>query len=121
MILAAGKGKRLRPLTDSIPKTMVPIGDKPLLEHVVRLPSSHGFAELVINLHHLPEVIVVRWLKLVLDDDQSALIVLRDKIRTERTDSLLACPHRQLETQCLPENVHVLLKPYGKVGVFTLP
>jgi len=57
MILAAGRGERLRPLTDSIPKTMVPIGDKPLLEHVVRLLSSHGFEELVINLHHLPEVI----------------------------------------------------------------
>ena len=46
MILAAGRGERLRPLTESIPKTMVPIGDKPLLEHVVRLLSSHGFAEL---------------------------------------------------------------------------
>ena len=58
MILAAGRGERLRPLTDSIPKTMVPIGDKPLLEHVVRLLSSHGFEELVINLHHQADQIL---------------------------------------------------------------
>ena len=57
MILAAGRGERLRPLTDSVPKAMVPIGDKPLLEHVVRLLADHGFQELVINLHHLPDVI----------------------------------------------------------------
>ena len=57
MILAAGRGTRLRPLTDEIPKAMVPFADKPLLEYVVRLLAQHGFDDLVINLHHLPQVI----------------------------------------------------------------
>ena len=57
MILAAGRGTRLRPLTDAIPKAMVPFAGKPLLEYVVRLLAQHGFDDLVINLHHLPQVI----------------------------------------------------------------
>jgi NDP-sugar pyrophosphorylase family protein len=57
MVLAAGRGTRLRPLTDRIPKPMIPIGGRPLLEHVVRLLSHHGFDDLVINLSHLPDVI----------------------------------------------------------------
>ena len=57
MILAAGRGTRLRPLTDEIPKSMVPFAGKPLLEYVVRLLAQHGFDDLVINLHHLPQVI----------------------------------------------------------------
>jgi len=57
MILAAGRGTRLRPLTDAMPKPMVPFAGKPLLEYVVRLLTRHGFDDLVINLHHLPQVI----------------------------------------------------------------
>jgi len=57
MLLAAGRGTRLRPLTDTCPKPMIPIGNRPLLEHIVRLLSRHGFDQLVINLHHLPGVI----------------------------------------------------------------
>lgn len=57
MVLAAGRGTRLRPLTDSIPKAMVPFAGKPLLEYVVRLLARHGFDEIVVNLHHLPHVI----------------------------------------------------------------
>jgi len=58
MILAAGRGSRLAPLTDTIPKCMVPIAGLPLLEHTVRLLRSHGVTDLVVNLHHLPEVVV---------------------------------------------------------------
>lgn len=57
MVLAAGRGSRLLPLTDRVPKPMIPIGDRPLLEHVVRLLRGHGFDDLVINLSHLPDVI----------------------------------------------------------------
>ncbi len=52
MVLAAGVGSRLRPLTDRVPKTMIPVGDRPLLEHVIRLLSLHGFDDIAINLHH---------------------------------------------------------------------
>ncbi|TMI85022.1 MAG: nucleotidyltransferase family protein [Bacillati bacterium ANGP1] len=57
MILAAGLGTRLRPLTDHTPKCMVPLGGKPLLEHGILWLRKHGITELVINLHHLPDVV----------------------------------------------------------------
>jgi mannose-1-phosphate guanylyltransferase len=58
MILAAGQGTRLKPLTDCCPKAMLPVGGKPLLHHIISLLYSHGIADVVINLHHLPESIV---------------------------------------------------------------
>ena len=60
MILAAGRGERLRPLTDSIPKALVAAGGKPLLEwHLERLAAS-GCREAVINVSHLAGQIVER-------------------------------------------------------------
>jgi len=57
MIMAAGIGTRLRPLTDIMPKPMAPIANKPALYHILRLLHAHGFREVVINLHHLPDQI----------------------------------------------------------------
>jgi N-acetyl-alpha-D-muramate 1-phosphate uridylyltransferase len=58
MILAAGRGERLRPLTDAIPKAMVPAGGKPLIAwHLERLAAC-GYSEAVINVSHLAERIV---------------------------------------------------------------
>ena len=58
MIFAAGLGTRLRPLTDTMPKALVPIGGVPLLEHVVQRLLHAGCSELVINVHHFAEQIV---------------------------------------------------------------
>jgi NDP-sugar pyrophosphorylase family protein len=57
MFLAAGLGVRLKPLTDSLPKCMVPIQGKPLLEHNINWAKRFGFTEVIINLHYKPEVI----------------------------------------------------------------
>lgn len=57
MIMAAGIGTRLRPLTDLVPKPMAPIVNRPALYHILHLLRRHGLREVVINLHHLPEVI----------------------------------------------------------------
>jgi mannose-1-phosphate guanylyltransferase len=57
MIMAAGIGTRLRPVTDLLPKPMAPIVNRPALYHILRLLNRHGFREVVINLHHLPELI----------------------------------------------------------------
>ena len=57
MIMAAGKGTRLRPLTDLIPKPMAPIANRPALHHIIRLLRRHGLVDIVMNLHHLPETI----------------------------------------------------------------
>ena len=52
MILAAGKGTRLYPLTETLPKPMVPVAGKPVLEHTVNWLKRHGVDRVVINLHH---------------------------------------------------------------------
>ncbi|MGB4674241.1 MAG: sugar phosphate nucleotidyltransferase, partial [Azovibrio sp.] len=57
MILAAGRGERLRPLTDHTPKPLLAVGGKPLIVwHLERLARA-GFREVVINLAHLGEQI----------------------------------------------------------------
>lgn len=53
MILAAGLGTRLRPLTDELPKPLVPIGDRPVLAHVAARLAAAGITEAVLNTHHL--------------------------------------------------------------------
>ena len=53
MILSAGYGKRLRPLTDHTPKPLVPVGGKPLVVHHLEKLADAGFQEIVINLGHL--------------------------------------------------------------------
>jgi NDP-sugar pyrophosphorylase family protein len=53
MVLAAGHGRRLAPLTDTLPKPLMPVGGRPLLEHVLAFLRAGGIEEVVINLHHL--------------------------------------------------------------------
>jgi len=57
LLLAAGEGKRLRPLTEKLPKPMVPVAGKPILEHNINFLSGWGIREIAINLHHCPEVV----------------------------------------------------------------
>jgi mannose-1-phosphate guanylyltransferase/mannose-1-phosphate guanylyltransferase/phosphomannomutase len=57
MILAAGLGTRLRPITYEMPKPMVPVLNRPVMEHIVRLLARHGFTEAIANLHWFPELI----------------------------------------------------------------
>ncbi|MGH2975808.1 MAG: sugar phosphate nucleotidyltransferase [Solirubrobacterales bacterium] len=57
MILAAGLGTRLRPVTYAMPKPMVPVLNRPVMEHSVRLLVRHGFGEALANLHWFPETI----------------------------------------------------------------
>ncbi|MDS3859378.1 NDP-sugar synthase [Thermosynechococcaceae cyanobacterium BACA0444] len=53
MILAAGKGTRVRPITYTIPKPMIPILQKPVMEFLVELLRQHGFTEIMVNVSHL--------------------------------------------------------------------
>lgn len=53
MILAAGKGTRVQPITYSIPKPMIPILQKPVMEFLVELLRQHGFQEIMVNISHL--------------------------------------------------------------------
>jgi mannose-1-phosphate guanylyltransferase len=56
-LLAAGVGSRLRPITDTIPKCMVPIDRQPLLDIWLDAFSEAGIDEVLVNLHHLPDVV----------------------------------------------------------------
>jgi len=57
MVLAAGLGTRLRPLTDLISKPMAPIVNRPVMEHIIRLLVEHNFTDIVCNLHWYPDEI----------------------------------------------------------------
>lgn len=57
MILAAGLGTRLRPLTDARPKALVEVAGRPMLEWVIRRLARHGFTDIIINAHHFAEQI----------------------------------------------------------------
>jgi NDP-sugar pyrophosphorylase family protein len=53
MILAAGRGRRLAPLTDHTPKPLVPVAGRPIIEHLIEFLRAGGIERVVINLHHL--------------------------------------------------------------------
>jgi mannose-1-phosphate guanylyltransferase/mannose-1-phosphate guanylyltransferase/phosphomannomutase len=57
MVMAAGLGTRLRPLTWEIPKPAVPVANRPVIEHILRGLRRHGISEVVANLHWFPETI----------------------------------------------------------------
>lgn len=57
MILAAGKGTRVRPITHTIPKPLIPILQKPVMEFLVELLRQHGFNQIMVNVSHLAEEI----------------------------------------------------------------
>ncbi len=61
MIFAAGLGTRLKPITDTLPKALVPVCGKPLLWHVLRKLMSSGINETVVNVHHFADK-VEKWL-----------------------------------------------------------
>jgi len=58
MILAAGLGTRLKPMTDKIPKALVPVAGTPMLEHIILKIKAAGFTHVVINIHHFGEQII---------------------------------------------------------------
>ena len=58
MIFAAGLGSRLKPLTDTMPKALVPVAGCPMLDHVILKLKASGFTEIVINIHHFGEQII---------------------------------------------------------------
>jgi len=57
MVLAAGLGTRLKPITYEIPKPMVPVLDRPVMAHITRMLERQGFTDLIANLHYYPETI----------------------------------------------------------------
>src|SRR5918994_3298091 len=61
MVLAAGLGTRLRPLTYEIPKPLIPVINRPIMDHILELVARHGFTDVVANLSYLPEQVRDRY------------------------------------------------------------
>src|SRR5437667_11425023 len=57
VIMAGGEGTRLRPLTSNQPKPMMPLANRPMMEHIVRLLKEHGFDDIVVTLAFVPQAI----------------------------------------------------------------
>ena len=58
MIFAAGLGTRLKPITDTMPKALVPVCGQPLLYHVITKLVAAGYDDLVVNVHHFPDQLI---------------------------------------------------------------
>lgn len=58
MLLAAGEGRRLHPFTTTIPKPMIPVAGRPILEHNISLLTMHGIREIAVNVHHCAETVM---------------------------------------------------------------
>jgi len=122
-LLAAGSGTRLRPITDSVPKCLVPIAGKPLISYLLDLLGLHGATKVVINGHHLhtqvaaylastrrPFEIVLNYEPVLLGsagtlranrqlavDAEDFLVVYADNLTDANLSQLRAC-HRQSGT-----------------------
>ena len=58
MILAAGLGTRLKPLTNKIPKALVKLNNVPLLEIIINKLKQYGFEDIIINVHHFADQVI---------------------------------------------------------------
>jgi mannose-1-phosphate guanylyltransferase len=58
MVLAAGKGTRLFPLTGEVPKPMAPVANTPIIRHIFDLLARHGITEAYVNVHYLADTLL---------------------------------------------------------------
>ena len=78
MLLAAGLGKRLKPITDNLPKPLIEVAGRTLIEHHIARLKAAGFEDIVVNLHHLGDQIKAR-----LGDGSSSGVNIRYSVETE--------------------------------------
>ncbi|WP_293676866.1 nucleotidyltransferase family protein [uncultured Phenylobacterium sp.] len=79
MVMAAGLGTRMRPLTDTMPKALAPVAGKPLIDHVLDRLREAGIERAVVNVHHFADQVEAhlakrRDLELVISDERAALL-----------------------------------------------
>src|SRR5690606_20194789 len=79
MVMAAGRGLRMRPLTETVPKPLVRLAGKPLTDHVLDRLAEAGIEEAVVNVHHLADLLVAHLAarthpRIVISDERDALL-----------------------------------------------
>ena len=86
MIFAAGLGTRLKPITDTMPKALVPVGGQPLLRHVLDKISAAGVDRIVVNVHHFASQIVdyLKDTSVLISDETSELLDTGGGLRKAR-------------------------------------
>ena len=88
VILAGGKGTRLKPYTISLPKPLVPVGDIPVMEIIIRQLKKHGFNHITLAVNHMSEIIKAyfgdgsKWEVMIdySEEKMSIMTKLQDKI-----------------------------------------
>lgn len=108
MILAAGLGTRLRPLTDNLPKALVPFKGIPLLERIIRNIASAGIDHIVVNVHHHAEQVIQFLEKLEVPGTSLSISDERDQLMDTGGALLLARQIFQNEECFLLHNVDVI-------------
>lgn len=94
MVLAAGLGKRLRPLTETIPKPLLPVSGKPLIQNALEALSQFGVERIVINTHYLADQIESYINTLNQQNNSPELIISRESTLLETGGGILnAQPH----------------------------
>ena len=128
MIFAAGLGTRLKPLTDTMPKALVPLADKPLLQWQVEKLRDAGITDIIVNVHHFPDQIIdtVRanqgWgCNITISDERDMLLDtgggLKKAIRLLMdNEPILACNVDILSNI----DIRALIKAYEQTGVSQL-
>jgi hypothetical protein len=91
LILSAGLGTRLRPLTDDTPKPLIEVGGKPVIQHLIEKLWKSGVYQIIVNMHHLPmkmvdvEGVLLFYEKELLGEE-GTMIALRDWLEGTKDD-----------------------------------
>src|SRR6266511_1984306 len=106
VIMAGGEGKRLRPLTANQPKPMLPLGNRPMMEHIVRHVHNHGFKDIVVTVHRRSGSMGTVALKHMDNPLEFGIVITREDGRIER---FLEKPHwGQVFSDTINTGIYVL-------------
>ena len=108
MILAAGLGTRLRPLTDKQPKALVPFKGAPLVERIIRNVASSGIDHIVVNVHHYADQVIQFLEQLDIPGTRLSISDERDQLMNTGGALLLAREYFRDEEDFLVHNVDVI-------------
>lgn len=132
MIFAAGLGTRLKPLTDTIPKALVPLAGKPLLQWQVEKLRDAGISDIIVNVHHFPDMIIdtIRrnngWgCNIVVSDERDMLLDTGGGLRKAITNYQSPITNREPILACNVDilsniDLRALVAEYERTGVSRL-